>query len=85
MTERAGAIERLQNAVNRHTQASAELSAAAEELVASVAALEDVDQAFKRGKDVGRAVGWDSAKRDTSRALGLDGGPGDGEGQSDGQ
>jgi hypothetical protein len=30
---------------------------------------------FERGKAVGRMIGWDAAKRDTSRALGLDGSP----------
>ncbi len=28
---------------------------------------------FERGKDVGRAIGWDAAKRDTSKMLGLNG------------
>ena len=30
------------------------------------------DGEFERGKDVGRAIGWDAAKRDTSKSLGTD-------------
>lgn len=29
---------------------------------------------FERGKNVGRLIGWDAAKRDTSKLLGLDDG-----------
>lgn len=35
--------------------------------------LEAANKEFERGKDIGRAIGWDAAKRDTSASLGLNG------------
>lgn len=36
--------------------------------------LQEAEQrGFDRGKEIGRAIGWDAAKRDTSKLLGVDG------------